>query len=350
MSKFPANRLRIGVIGAGAFGRRHIETIGREPLCEVAAIADPTPEAAAFARQNGFAHYANFDDMLADAKLDAAIIATPNAMHVPAGLACAAHGVHMLIEKPIAETVEAARQLSDSAQRAGVALLVGHHRRYNPVIAKAREIVQGGAIGRLTAVAALWLLQKPSSYYEIGWRVQREGGGPLLINLVHDIDDLRFICGEIASVQAMSANAARGFAVEDTAAITLRFVGGALGTITLSDAVAAPWSWEITSGEAPNYPQRPENCYLFAGTDGSLAVPKLELWRYDGETGWLAPLSCERLEVGPEDPQVRQLRHFCRVIRGEEKPLITGSDATQTLAVTLAIREAAETGRRIDLP
>lgn len=349
MSKRPTSRLRIGVIGAGAFGRRHIATIGNEPLCEVAAIADPTPEAAAFAAQSGFAHFAGYEDMLANAKLDAAIIATPNAMHVPAGLACAAHGVHMLVEKPIAETVEAARQLSVAAEQAGIALLVGHHRRYNPVIAKAREFVQSGRIGRLTAVTALMLLQKPASYFDVGWRVQREGGGPILINLVHDIDDLRFICGEIASVQAMTANAARGFAVEDTAAVTMRFGNGALGTITLSDAVAAPWSWEITSGEAPNYPQRPENCYLFAGTEGALAVPKLEFWRYAGDTGWSAPLSCERLEIVPEDPQVRQLRHFCRVIRGEEAPLITGFDATQTLAVTLAIREAAQTGRRIDL-
>jgi len=129
----------------------------------------------------------------------------------------------------------------------------------------------------------------------------------------------------------------------------MRFGNGALGTITLSDAVAAPWSWEITSGEASRYPQRPENCYLFAGTEGSLAVPRLELWRYAGDTGWFAPLSCERLEVVPEDPQARQLRHFCRVVRGEEAPLITGLDATRTLAVTLAVREAAQTGRQVDL-
>ncbi|MEO8345721.1 MAG: Gfo/Idh/MocA family oxidoreductase [Betaproteobacteria bacterium] len=341
-------RLRIGVIGAGAFGQRHIATIRREPLCELAAIADPAKAAAAFALQNGHAYYASYDDMLANARLDAAIIATPNALHAPTGLACAAHGVHMLIEKPIAETVAAAQRLSEAAEHAGVALLVGHHRRYNPIIAKAREIVQGGGIGRLTAVTALWMLQKPAAYFDVAWRVEPEGGGPILINLVHDIDDLRFICGEIASVQAMTANGARGHAVEDTAVITLRFAGGALGTITVSDAVAAPWSWEITSGEAAMYPQRPENCYLFAGTTGSLAAPKLELWRYAGETGWSAPLSCERLEILPEDPQVVQLRHFCRVIRGEEAPLITGRDATRTLATTLAIREAATTGRRIE--
>jgi hypothetical protein len=158
-------------------------------------------------------------------------------------------------EKPIAEpeTADRLRDTTTAAQRAGVALLVGHHRRYNPVITLAREIVRGGRIGRLTAVSAQWLLQKPSAYFDVAWRVDRKGGGPVLINLIHDIDDLRFICGEIASVQAMTANAARGNAVEDTAVIALRFADGALGTVTLSDAVAAPWSWEITSGEAANY-------------------------------------------------------------------------------------------------
>jgi predicted dehydrogenase len=342
-------KLRIGIIGAGAFGRRHMETVGREPLCELAAIADPAPDAAKLAQEAGFAYFSRYEDMLACGNLDAAIIATPNAMHVPAGLACAAHRVHMLIEKPIAESVEAAHALSEAAQAAGVALLVGHHRRYNTVIAKARKVVQDGRIGRLTAVTALWLIQKPAPYFDVGWRIDPAGGGPILINLIHDVDDLRFICGEIASVQAMTANAARGYAVEDTAAIAIRFAGGALGTITLSDAVAAPWSWELTSGEAANYPQRPENCYLFAGTEGALAIPKLELWRYAGEKGWSAPLSCELLQVAPEDPQVLQLRHFCRVIRGDEAPLVTGADATRTLAATLAIRDAARTGQRVDL-
>ena len=78
-------------------------------------------------------------------------------------------------------------------------------------------------------------------------------------------------------------------------------------------------------------------------------MPKLELWHYPGDSAWEAPLACERLELAAEDPQVRQLRHFCRVVRGEEEPIITGTDATQTLSVTLAVREAAETGRRVDL-
>ena len=338
----------MAVIGAGAFGQRHIAYLKREPLCEIAAIADPSAAAAEYAKTEGFRYFTDYRAMLDEVKPEGAIIASPNALHVPMGLACAERKVHMLVEKPLADTVAAARELSAAAERSGVALLVGHHRRHNPMLEKARELVQGGAIGKLTAVAALWLIRKPDDYFNIAWR-REPGGGPVLINLIHDIDDLRFVCGEIESVQAMVSNKVRGFPVEDTAAITLRFASGALGTVTLSDAVPAPWSWELTTGESPIYPQRPENCYLFAGTAGSLTVPRLELWRYRGEQSWTAPLEKETIEVAAQDPLTRQLRHFARVIRGEEAPRITGADATRTLAATLAVSESAASGRAVTL-
>lgn len=280
--------LRIAVIGAGMFGRRHVETLANEPLCAPVAIADPGPEAAAFAAQRGLTHFVDYEAMLDAVRPDGAIIE------------------------------------------------------------RAREIVQGGGIGRLTAVAGLWLVRKPDDYFDVAWRRQ-PGGGPVLINLIHDIDDLRFICGEIAGVTAFTANAARGFAVEDCAAIALRFASGALGTMTVSDAVAAPWSWELTSREYAMYAPADENCYLLAGTEGSLAVPKLELWRYRGAKGWTAPLACTRVAVEPADPQARQIRHFCKVIRGEESPRIDGADATRTLAATLAVKCAAESGHPVTL-
>lgn len=324
--------MRIAVVGAGQFGRRHIEIIRNEPQCELVAVADP-----AYRGEKGFADYRR---MLDQAKPQGVIVATPNALHVPVGLACIERGVPVLVEKPIAETVAAANGLVAAAEGARVPLLVGHHRRYNPILEKAREIVQGGAIGRLTAVAALWLLQKPADYFDVAWR-REAGGGPLLINAIHDIDDLRFVCGEIEEVRAFTSNATRGFGVEDTAAVAMRFANGALGTLTISDAVPAPWSWELASGENPVYPRQDESCYLLTGTDGSLAVPSLVRYFYQGKKGWYEPLARERLEVQKEEPQARQLRHFCRVIRGEDKPCIDGADATRTLAIVEAIQMAA---------
>jgi predicted dehydrogenase len=335
--------IRIGVVGAGVFGRKHMETVRSVPDCELVAVADPSPEAAAWSRERGVRCFSNYVEMLDREKLDAVIVATPNLLHVPVGLACVERGLPMLVEKPIADSVETSRTLVEAAKRAAVPLLVGHHRRHNPLIEKAREIVRGGGIGRLAAVTVLWLLQKPEEYFDVAWR-RESGGGPLLINLIHDIDDLRFICGEIEEVRAIASSAVRGHAVEDTAAVAFRFASGALGTATVSDAVAAPWSWELASGENPVYPRQHENCYCFAGTEGSLALPALELWRYEGKKGWHAPLSRQKLEVAPADPQLRQLQHFCRVVRDGEAPRVSGEDATRTLAVVHAVHEAARTG------
>jgi predicted dehydrogenase len=96
-------------------------------------------------------------------------------------------------------------------------------------------------------VAGLWLLKKPDDYFNVAWRRER-GGGPILINLVHDIDSLRFICGEIVEVQASTSNKVRGFGVEDTAALLLKFANGAIGTVTVSDATLVQLSTSSADG------------------------------------------------------------------------------------------------------
>jgi predicted dehydrogenase len=327
--------MRLAVIGAGQFGRRHVAAIQADAECELAGVADP-----AYSGEKAFSDYRR---MLDAARPDGVIVATPNALHVPIGLECVRRGVPLLVEKPIAETLAAARTLVSAAEAARVPLLVGHHRRHNPLVEKARELVQGGSLGRLTAVAALWLLQKPDDYFHVAWR-REPGGGPLLINCIHDVDDLRFICGEIEEARALVSSATRGLPVEDSAAIALRFAHGALGTVTVSDAAAAPWAWELTSGEYDFYPRQGENCYYFAGTEASLGFPRMELWRYPGKRGWFAPLARETLAVDAGDSQARQLRHFCRVIRGEEAPRSSGRDAARTLEIVESIAASVRGG------
>ena len=209
-------------------------------------------------------------------------------------LDCVARGVPALVEKPVTDTVASAQLLLRAVRRTGVPVLVGHHRRHNPRIKAVRRQHcrrpdrPADRRGRIVAAEEARRLFRRRV-------AARAGGGPILINLVHDIDNLRFICGEIAEVQALTSNKVRGFAVEDTAALLLRFANGALGTVTVSDATPAPWSWELASGENAAYPKQDQPCYLFAGTKGSLSVPDLELWSYPGESGWYAPLA--RTEV-----------------------------------------------------
>jgi predicted dehydrogenase len=338
--------LRIGVAGAGLIGRRHVELIEASPDCVVAGIADPSDAAGDFARARGIPCYPDHRELLDREALDGMIVASPNGLHVAMALDCVERGIPALVEKPVADTVVAAQRLLNEVQRSGVSVLVGHHRRHNPIIKTAREQIAAGLIGELTAVVGLWLLRKPDDYFDVAWRRER-GGGPILINLIHDIDNLRFICGEIAEVQALTSNKARGFAVEDTAALLLRFASGAIGTVTMSDATPAPWSWELASGENAAYRKQEQPCYFFTGTKGSLSVPPMQLWSYPGESGWYAPLARTDVIAGALDPLAEQLRHFLAVIARRETPLISVEDAIATLAVVEAVSEAARTGTRV---
>ena len=164
-------------------------------------------------------------------------------------------------------------------------MLTGHHRNYSPIMARAREIVQSGVLGSIVAVVGTALFYKPDDYFDVGggWRRQ-PGGGPILLNLIHEVNNLLSLVGDIVRVQAVTSNATRGFAVEDTAAMVFTFANGALGTFLLSDTAASPRSWEQTSQENTSYASYPdEDCYHIAGTRGSLSVPTMRLKVYEGE-------------------------------------------------------------------
>jgi predicted dehydrogenase len=341
-------KLRIAVAGAGLIGRRHIELIGQRGDCELAAIVDPAPSALALAREAGVPLHQSLAELFASERPDGVIAATPNSMHVQNGVDCVAHGVPVLIEKPVADSIEDARRLIDAADRAKVPVLVGHHRRHSPILEKAREIVQEGMLGRIVAVMGSAMFYKPDSYFDDGpWR-REPGGGPILINMIHEVDDLRSICGEIAEVQALASNAIRGFAVEDTVALNLRFASGALGTFMLSDTAATARSWEQTSGENASYASyADEDCYMIAGVSGSLAVPSMRLKVYAGERSWWKPFDTSVVNVQRTDPLARQLGHFCAVVRREAIPLVSVRDALETLRITLAIDESARTRRPV---
>jgi predicted dehydrogenase len=236
--------------------------------------------------------------------------------------------------------VAEAMRLVEAGEKAGVPIMVGHHRRHNPIMRKAAEIIRSGELGTLVAVNGVWMSRKPEDYFNITWR-KEAGGGPVLINAIHDIDCLRMLCGDVETVQAVTDSAVRKFPVEDTAAAVLHFANGILGTLIVSDTVATPWSWETTSRENPFYPVEPQNCYVIAGTRGSLAVPSLELRWYDGKQDWGLPLHQRRVPYEPADPYYEQMRNFSAVIAGKEEPAVSGRTGAMTLATTLAISEAS---------
>ena len=258
-------------------------------------------------------------------------------------------GIPTLMEKPIADSVEEARHLCAAAAAAQVPLLVGHQRRHNPIVRKAKQLVEDGVLGRPVSATALSTWLKPDPYFNTTWR-REPGGGPILINLIHDIDLMRHLLGDIVGVQAMTSNRVRGFAVEDTAAVLLQFANGALGTISVSDTVVAPWNYDLASGEQAHYPRQDIDSHFLCGTEGSLTLPRLEVWRYHGARGWHDALSVERTPVHTGNPYTLQLRHLRAVAEGEEAPLCSGIDGLKTLEATRAVLTAGATGQLVQLP
>jgi predicted dehydrogenase len=346
-----APKLAVAVIGAGVIGRTHIETIAKSDVARLAAIVDPTDVGKAMAASFNVPWFADHAGLIASKLCDAAIIATPNALHLGHALDFIAAKIPVLVEKPITVTVADAQGLADAADKAGVPLLVGHHRRHNPIIARARDVIASGLLGRLTTATILYTFLKPAPYFDPLWRRDPAAGGPVLINLIHEIDLVRHLLGEIESLQALTSNGVRGFAVEDTVAVMLRMVSGALVTISLSDTVTAPWSWDLAVRESSSYPAQPRTVqtHFISGTEGSLSLPDCTHWSYRQEKSWFEPITPEALKVGGDNPYAIQLAHFCQVARGQTAPLCSAADGMATLAATLAVREAARIGKTVML-
>lgn len=348
--------VRIAVAGAGLIGVRHVEEVAANPVCALSGIVDPGPKAAEVAGKYGVPLYPTLSECLARDKPDGIILATPNALHVEQALACIATGVPVLVEKPLAHTRAEGERLVAAAEKAGHKLLVGHHRLHSPVLHKAVEICRSGVLGRLVGVLGSAVFYKPETegYYDgpNEWR-RKPGGGPILINMIHEVASLRAMVGEIVAVQAFASNATRRFEVEDTVAINLRFADGALGSFLLCDTAASARNWEQTSQENKAYPTYgDEDAYVVMGTNGSLAVPTMRLKYYesDADRSWWKPYREKTFPLDRADPLARQVAHFARVIRGEEQPLVTGRDGLQNLRVVDAIAEAAKTGRIVHVP
>eukprot|EP00927_Polykrikos_kofoidii_P066437 TRINITY_DN62036_c0_g1_i1.p1 TRINITY_DN62036_c0_g1~~TRINITY_DN62036_c0_g1_i1.p1 ORF type:complete len:387 (+),score=52.97 TRINITY_DN62036_c0_g1_i1:45-1205(+) len=363
--------MQLAVVGVGPLvGAHHCAAIQELSATgvELACVCDTDVAAA---EKYGVAMYTDAFEMAREMSLDGIVIATPTHLHWPVAQACI-NGAKarqvasnektlrlraLLVEKPICHDLVSALALVETAENAGVEVLVGHQRRHSPFAKIAREIVNSESFGALRGITGEFALLKPADYFNVGdpkreYLRQKGNGGPILINLIHDLDLIRYVTGrDVTSVFAATSGSARHSEVEDTGAVTLVFDSGAVGTLFVSDSTPAPWSYEFTAGENAKYPPLPGNeskdCYHFMGAQRSLAFPSLRIYSYAcdvAQPGWDAPLSVERQEVDKLNPIQVQMEHFVRVCRGEERPVCQGRDGLKSLAAIVAIHSSAETG------
>lgn len=340
---------RLAIVGYGLIGQRHAEVIQSVSGIILVAVVEPEGSISRRSIEPSVPLFSDIDQMLEQANPDGVIIASPTTLHILHAKSCIQKNVPMLIEKPISDDLIAARELTLEAAEKKVALLVGHHRRFNPIIKRSQELIRSGEIGEVRAINAICWFYKPDHYFETApWR-KISGAGPISVNLIHDIDLLRYFCGEVIAVQAQCTSSKRGYENEDLGSAILRFANGAIGTVTVSDSIASPWSWEFTSNENPVYPSTQQSTYFIGGSKGSISIPDMTVWRHEGGQDWWNPMTSEFSRVENIDPLINQIIHFNAVIQGLEPPLVSGFEGVKSLEVIDAIQRAAITHELVQL-
>lgn len=343
--------IRIAVVGAGVIGRTHIETVGRTDGFTLSAIVDPAADAKNLAASLDVPCFPDIAGLLEARAAEAVIVASPNHTHVPFATMLLEAGIPMLLEKPVANEAAEAETLAAIVERTGAPLLLGHHRRHNPIIKAAKAAVESGRIGEMVTAVVNSTLAKPEAYFDAEWRRTPGQGGPLAINMSHEIDLLRHFFGEASSVRAVVSHARRNSPVEDTACAIVTFRNGGIASLTISDASCGPWAWDLSAGEAPDrFPAHDISAHMYSGTKGGLSLPDLCLWTYPGaEPDWETEQRRERLPYRPAPVYVEQLRHFGAVIAGKAEPLVTCADGLANMRIIDAMRQSANSGLEIEL-
>src|SRR5690349_3115737 len=306
--------LRVGVVGVGVMGSNHARVFAGLPGTELVGVADPDRKQAEFvARTLGCAAMADVDGLL-DRGVDALSIAAPTHLHRSIALAAVGRGVHVLVEKPIASSVEEGREIINVARRAGVTLMVGHVERFNPAVEAIKEAIRGEDI---LSIAITIVGPFPPRMSNVG----------VVIDLaVHDIDLIRwFTESEIAEVQPQLSNAVAER--EDIALLQFRTASGVLAHINTN--------W-LTPFKARNVTVATRNKYIM----GDLLTRQVtECFGFQPDGSY----SMRHLSVGHAEPLRAELQAFVNAIANKQPPAVTGEEGVASLEIAIRCLERRAT-------
>jgi UDP-N-acetyl-2-amino-2-deoxyglucuronate dehydrogenase len=342
-----------GIVGCGVIAPFHARAVGELPNARLAAVCDVVAERAErIGREFGAPHLTDVDELLARDDVDVVSVCVPSGMHADFGVRAAAAGKHVVVEKPIDITLEAADRLIAACREHGVALTVISQRRYEPGVQEMRELIDAGRLGRLILGDAVIKWYRSQDYYDSGdWRGTHalDGGGCLMNQGVHYVDLLVWMMGPVDRVFARCTTAAHDIEVEDIAAAVLAFRSGAVGVLEASTAVF------------PGLPERLE----VTGTRGTLIVEagRLIVRQLKDEQGETSPYGTKLArEAGGQpgaaaepaamshDRHRQQLADFLAALDEGREPPLSGEEARRPLEIILAVYESARTGREVTLP
>lgn len=342
--------LRFGIIGCGEVAVDTCMAIGATGGASIAMLMDTRPEVLRdLAEVYSAPTTTEVEDVLQNPAVDAVYIATPHDTHVPIGIRAARAGKHILMEKPIATTLEDADALIAACRENGVALGVAFYAQTDSNVNHARHLVRAGLLGEIISVRFSLLADKPTTYWQAGysqrvqtdWRTHKAqaGGGVLMMNTIHDLNTLHWVTGlEPRKVYAEVDTLATEVEVEDTVGAVIRYANGAIGTIHAGSALRG------------GYHQDARGTRVY-GTQGQLILGPM-VFAYlaqPPEGGW--PNTWQEIQVpGARGGREAMVEGFVGAVREGREPPVTGAAARQALEVVLAAYRSAEEGRPVTLP
>jgi len=342
-----SKKLKISVIGTGLMGIQHIKAIKKSKKVILHSIVDVNPKAKILSKKYKLKLFRRIEDLLKSDKPNGVVVSTPNQLHEKHSNIFLKNKIPVLLEKPISHDVNSAKKIVNFSKKYKTPLLIGFHRRHNKIISKVKNILSSKQLGKIVSANVLCWFYKHKEYYKTNWRTKK-GGGPLNINLVHDLDIACYLLGSVKYVQAFKSNKIRKFNIEDTASINLIFNSGALCTLNVSDTIVSPWSYELTSGENPVYPITNQSAYYIGGTEGSIQFPNLKHWSYKKEKSWWNKILVKNKRDKKDNKTlINQIDHFADVILKKVKPKVSAEDGLNLLKILKAIEKSSKNGKKV---
>jgi len=344
--------VKIGVIGLGAQGKLHLNKYACLPdHVEIVAVSDVVSSVAEeMARKyNAKAWYTDYNKLLERPDIDAVSICVPNYLHAEVAIASAEAGKHMLLEKPMAVSLEEADRIIKAAEKAEVKLMLGYNHVFNPMIQHVKGLIKNGCLGKLSIVKSQYVRNLTKMSREnFGWRADaiRAGGGVITESGVHRISLSWYLGGEVREVSAFTERLAMDIDGEDNAAILLTYKSGGLGIVICSWVAEFKGpEWEKievygTKGSAIGYGDtRSGVAYL--------EVSDADIPEYGRIHSYFPP---EANFKGGFDTYTEEIKHFLDCIIKGARPIVDGYAGKAILEITLAAYESAKMKRVVSLP
>ncbi len=333
--------VRYGLVGCGAIFPTHADALARIEGAQLVGVFDSVRDKACQGAERYGCHAAGTLEELFG-QCDAVIVCTPSGLHSEIGMQAAQAGKHVLVEKPIDTTLAKAQALVDAAKSAGVKLGTISQHRFAASVQRTRQAAQNGELGQLLSGDAYIKWYRSAEYYSrpVKGSWGGEGGGALMNQAIHQVDLLRWFVGPVASVFGMwQLGALHKIESEDIVTAVLRYANGATGTI---QAATALW---------PGYPERVE----LHGTKGTAIITgdRLTTWDVQDDAGEAPPLSTN-VASGASDPMAislepfeRQFLDFGEAVKAKSRPLVSGDDGLEALALVDAVYRSCRSGQPV---